>query len=226
MIQFACPSCGHLLKVKDEVAGKKGKCFKCQQAIQVPATGFRVAEDGDPFAFLNPASAVTNSAAPLPNPLAPPVETPSRLVPPPPLTARSPSRSPRFASYFGVFGAGLGGLVMVLTGATDQPLVDGLLRFTPEVGEATIRGALLGSIGGLAVCGILLLLLGRNWASLCGAVFILGGGAAYGAIRKAENAETGMLMLIVGAVIGVVFGASVGALIRLSFAALGGRNET
>ncbi len=37
MITFPCPGCGQKLKVKDELAGKKGKCPHCQQAVPVPA---------------------------------------------------------------------------------------------------------------------------------------------------------------------------------------------
>jgi hypothetical protein len=35
-ICFACPGCGHGLKVKAELAGKKGKCPQCGQAVLVP----------------------------------------------------------------------------------------------------------------------------------------------------------------------------------------------
>jgi len=37
MIAFPCPGCGKGLKVKDELAGKKGKCPHCQQPVTVPA---------------------------------------------------------------------------------------------------------------------------------------------------------------------------------------------
>jgi uncharacterized protein DUF1583 len=36
-LQFACPGCGHGLKVKAELAGKKGKCPKCGHVLFVPA---------------------------------------------------------------------------------------------------------------------------------------------------------------------------------------------
>lgn len=38
MIHFACPSCGKDFQVKDEFAGRRTKCPKCGQAIEVPAT--------------------------------------------------------------------------------------------------------------------------------------------------------------------------------------------
>jgi hypothetical protein len=36
-LMFACPGCGHSLKVKAELAGKKGKCPKCGGVVPVPA---------------------------------------------------------------------------------------------------------------------------------------------------------------------------------------------
>jgi predicted Zn finger-like uncharacterized protein len=37
MITFACPHCGHSIKVQSELAGRKGKCSKCGKPIVVPA---------------------------------------------------------------------------------------------------------------------------------------------------------------------------------------------
>lgn len=36
MIRFKCPHCGKAIKVKDEGAGKKGKCHGCGEVIRVP----------------------------------------------------------------------------------------------------------------------------------------------------------------------------------------------
>jgi serine/threonine protein kinase/WD40 repeat protein len=36
MIVFDCPSCQHQLKVKDEMAGKRGRCPNCRQSVVVP----------------------------------------------------------------------------------------------------------------------------------------------------------------------------------------------
>ena len=38
MIRLACPSCGRNLRVKDELAGKRGVCPHCRQRINVPAS--------------------------------------------------------------------------------------------------------------------------------------------------------------------------------------------
>jgi serine/threonine protein kinase len=36
MISFTCPSCGQKLKVKEDLAGKKGKCPHCKAGVSVP----------------------------------------------------------------------------------------------------------------------------------------------------------------------------------------------
>lgn len=38
MIRFDCPECGESLKVKDEFAGRNGKCYLCRAAIKVPSS--------------------------------------------------------------------------------------------------------------------------------------------------------------------------------------------
>ncbi|MHC5058376.1 MAG: zinc ribbon domain-containing protein [Planctomycetota bacterium] len=35
-MRFNCPSCGKVLNVKDEYAGKKARCPGCQEALTVP----------------------------------------------------------------------------------------------------------------------------------------------------------------------------------------------
>lgn len=61
MISFSCSACGERLKVKDELAGKKGKCPKCKNAVVVPGTA--------PIA--GPADAVTLPPTPAVGALAP-----------------------------------------------------------------------------------------------------------------------------------------------------------
>lgn len=36
MIAFVCSECGKLLKIKEEAAGRKGRCPHCQQPMTVP----------------------------------------------------------------------------------------------------------------------------------------------------------------------------------------------
>lgn len=45
-ISVTCSQCGTTLKVKDELAGKRGKCPKCQGAVQIPPLASRSAVTG------------------------------------------------------------------------------------------------------------------------------------------------------------------------------------
>ena len=48
-IKFTCPACGRALNVKSELAGKRGRCPKCQAKIAIPlhdAPGSEAAEGG------------------------------------------------------------------------------------------------------------------------------------------------------------------------------------
>ena len=38
-IHLACPSCGTKLKIKDELAGKSGKCPACKKGLEIPLAG-------------------------------------------------------------------------------------------------------------------------------------------------------------------------------------------
>jgi hypothetical protein len=54
-IAVTCPN-GHVLKVKDEFAGKLGRCPHCQAKVQVP-TPVAVISDDDILAVLGPSGA-------------------------------------------------------------------------------------------------------------------------------------------------------------------------
>jgi DNA-directed RNA polymerase subunit RPC12/RpoP len=58
MIHFGCPTCGKSFQVKDKYAGKRTKCPKCGQAIQLlhpssPATVLSQQSSRDPFAGID-----------------------------------------------------------------------------------------------------------------------------------------------------------------------------
>ena len=66
MIQFNCPTCGHGLRVKTELAGKKGKCLKCGQAVVVPAQAASRVPGGDAANLLDEKTRAPRDA-PAPN---------------------------------------------------------------------------------------------------------------------------------------------------------------
>lgn len=43
MIHFNCPHCDKAIRVRDETAGRKGKCLGCGETIQVPQNSLRIA---------------------------------------------------------------------------------------------------------------------------------------------------------------------------------------
>lgn len=47
-IQFACRSCGQVLKTSDDKAGKKARCPGCSEIIEVPSSGATVPEPPQP----------------------------------------------------------------------------------------------------------------------------------------------------------------------------------
>lgn len=63
MVSFACPSCGNDIKVRDEFAGKRGKCPSCRVLVQVPA----VSTDGKTMAPVAPSSAHDEVTLPPPS---------------------------------------------------------------------------------------------------------------------------------------------------------------
>lgn len=56
-IKFACPHCGTALNVKNELAGKRGRCPQCQQKIEIPK------EDSPSSGAVDVAAAQTAGAA-------------------------------------------------------------------------------------------------------------------------------------------------------------------
>jgi hypothetical protein len=75
-IEFTCPTCGKLLKLRDEAAGKTGKCPQCKAVITVPSAG---ANEDDMFEILPPNAPPARK---------PPVAPPKPVPPPPPASAK------------------------------------------------------------------------------------------------------------------------------------------
>jgi WD40 repeat protein/serine/threonine protein kinase len=66
MIAFNCPRCGQRLKVSNQLAGKKGRCSHCREAIDVPRAAQKAAAGSSP----NPTNRDSLGPAPAPDDLA------------------------------------------------------------------------------------------------------------------------------------------------------------
>jgi Zn-dependent protease with chaperone function len=104
-ITVTCAQCQHTLRVKDEVAGKRGRCPQCQAIVQIPAvaesavTPAPLARDSQPGRTAQPGAtsqhsatmqsgAAAHSSQPLP---APPSFRPSSTSPIAPVTTGQPA---------------------------------------------------------------------------------------------------------------------------------------
>ena len=87
-IEFVCPSCGRVLRLRDEAAGKRGRCPHCKSVITVPESAV---SDDDLIEILpgkspTPKKPPTAPAQPPePTPSEPPTAREQEPPPPPPL---------------------------------------------------------------------------------------------------------------------------------------------
>ena len=75
-IEFTCPTCQKVLKLRDEAAGKTGKCPFCKSVITVPASALA----DDDMIEIVPANA---PKSPVASPPKPPRPVPPPVTPPP-----------------------------------------------------------------------------------------------------------------------------------------------
>ena len=92
-IEFVCPSCGHVLKLQDKAAGKRGRCPHCKSVITVPETTLsqddlieiipieppKPAQPPKPLPVARPASAQATTDEPAPTE---PIVQPEPVKPP------------------------------------------------------------------------------------------------------------------------------------------------
>ena len=78
-IEFACPTCGKVLKLRDEAAGKKGRCPYCKEVITVPEASLAQ----DDLIEIVPADAPKKPPVLPPRPPKPSVSTPAPPAAPP-----------------------------------------------------------------------------------------------------------------------------------------------
>lgn len=79
-IAFPCPKCGRELKVKDELAGKRGKCPQCQQILEIPqpaAVGTHEKHAGATLPAVTPAVSQAITAERATPRKSPPAQTPA-----------------------------------------------------------------------------------------------------------------------------------------------------
>jgi len=165
MIEFACTSCGKQLKVKDEAAGKKGKCPQCGNMVEVPSaeTEVNLAEIDAPI-------------QPVRRQQAPPV------VQPPPLERGHVAQAPSVNVHMPKRSSSLG-IVSLILG-----VVAFLICWIPLIGVVSIPVSALGVL--LAAIGLLAALVRRG----SGIGWPIGGGAVSGlalAIGIAQVAALG-----------------------------------
>jgi hypothetical protein len=106
-IKFPCPHCKQSLSIRDELAGKTGRCPRCQQTITVPAAGAAPAAEPPPEPLKAPAparppgaqaagaarTAPAKTAAPPPSQV-PPKRAPAESKPSPDSSTPSPVDHP------------------------------------------------------------------------------------------------------------------------------------
>lgn len=173
MIEFACMHCGKQFKVKDEAAGKKGKCPQCGNMVEVPSPDAEVPLDevGATIAPVQPHS-VTRHAHTQGSP----------VVQPPPLERGHVAQAPSVNVHMPKRSSSLG-IVSLILG-----VVAFLICWIPLVGVVSIPISALGVL--LAVIGLLVALVRRG----SGIGWPIGGGAVSGlalAIGIAQVAAIG-----------------------------------
>jgi len=137
MIEFVCPHCNKSLRVKSEVAGKKGKCPGCSQMIQVPVQVEEVVVD--PLDQL-----ASSTVGPRPHPTPPP--------PKPRHVSHKAARAKTPDAPKGTNGLGIAALVLGIIAA--------LTCWIPFIGLLSMPLAILGLLFG--IIGLLISLIGRK----------------------------------------------------------------
>jgi hypothetical protein len=226
MIQVRCPGCGLKLQAKDSLLGKKVKCPSCGDPVFIGRAA-RPAPPSHPGQPVMVPQVVPQAARPAP---AHAGDNPFGFTDQPagyegnedtgyaPRRRRgSPMRT--WAHILAVLGALGGGLLIHFLKPDPQPVLDGLHRAFPD-DKGQIPLALFGALLGLAAGGVLVAVVGRSVWSLLGVLLTAGAGALYWAL--AMPAELGLLLagpvavallLLGGAVAGILVGALLGVLI-------------
>jgi predicted Zn finger-like uncharacterized protein len=167
MIEFTCPHCGKAFRVKDEAAGKQGKCPACQETVEVPGrqAATQVAEPAAAQAAPPPVQAVPAAAAP---------------------SAAAAAVAPSAGNPLAVAGLVLG--ILAIPGAILGPLDVVIAILALIFGMLGLRKAKKARTSkGMAVTGIALGAVGLVLAAIASAGFIAALGFARGEARRATS---------------------------------------
>jgi hypothetical protein len=122
-----------------------------------------------------------------------------------------------WATHLAILGALGGGVLVFLLKWTDMHLLEAMAKVLPDAEPGKIFAALYGSIAGMTVGGLIVLVVGRSWESVCGFLLTAVAGGLYGAL--AENPimiglpGANGAVLILGALGGILVGALLGVMI-------------
>src|SRR5262249_35863764 len=133
------------------------------------------------------------------------------LAAPSPRRRKSPAGT--WAALLGTLGALGGGMLIILLKTNSLDLIEALVRMFPGAGVNAICGAVLGSVSGLVVGGMVVTFAGRSIWSLLGLLVVMAAGGIFGALHEASPFDMGWTILVVGGVAGALAGALLGALV-------------
>jgi predicted Zn finger-like uncharacterized protein len=172
MIEFQCPKCGKQYRVKDEGAGKRGKCTQCGEVLKVPSL-----RTGAPDVAGDTPIPPAPQSVPSPQPIAPPMAAQT-----PRLESGHAAQATSINVHLPKRRSSLGVVSLILG------IVGFLICWIPFVGVLSIPLSALGLL--MAVIGLLVALLRRG----SGIGWPIGGGAVSGlalAIGMAQVAAIG-----------------------------------
>jgi hypothetical protein len=134
-----------------------------------------------------------------------------------------------WATHLGILGTVGGGLLVCLLKWTDLDLITALVKLFPDAEPMKLSSTLYGSIVGLAIGALLVVVVGRSWESLCGLLLTAVAGGLYGALLEipkmgqlpgmnlavlvAPFPAMNLAVLILGALAGTLAGALLGVII-------------
>jgi hypothetical protein len=106
-----------------------------------------------------------------------------------------------------------GALLVILLKTSSLDLITPLHKAFPDASVDVLCGAVLGTVSGLVVGGMIVTFAGRRLLSILGLLVVTTAGGVFGALHKASPFELGWTILVVGGVAGALVGAALGALI-------------